>query len=132
MFAMKSKVMPIRDKRTGRFVSQKAFKNIMHAIATIAKDAKASIKRSDKPANPGQPIHTRKGDAKLAIRFAADPEKKSAVAGMRFSVVGESGRAHEIGGEFKGERYEKRPTMLPALERAVPRMAGQFTGSIGE
>jgi len=134
MIFFKSKVtMPIRDKRTGRFVTDKAFKNVGHAIASIAKDARGSIKVSKKTAsNPGQPPKTR-GQRKLkkAIRYFVNKEKGYAVAGPRKSVFGTAAKAHEFGGRYKDEVFDKRPFMQPALERAIPRFPGSFRGSIG-
>lgn len=120
-----------RDKETGQFVSSRVFKGIRHAIAAIARDAKRSIQKSDKPSRPGRPPHTRKGRFKFAIRYAVDEQKKSAVAGPRKSVVDMSGRAHEMGGKYKGDYFEQRAYMEPALERNVHRFGGQFTGSVG-
>ena len=47
------------------------------------------------------------------------------------SVVGQAGAAHEFGGKFYSNDYPERPFMQPALERALPRFAGEWAGSIG-
>ena len=108
-----------------------AFRNFGHAAASISKSAKQSIETSPEPSAPGQPPHTRKGGPiRRAIRYAAD--KEGAVIGPMASVVGEAAAAHEKGGEFRGQRFPERPFMLPALERAIPRFAADWTGSVVE
>ncbi len=111
-----------------------AFRNFGHAAASIRKDAAASIKRSHKPSRRGQPPHTRrgKGNAQLkrSLRFAAN--KEGAIIGPRHSFVGESGAAHELGQTFRGQQFDERPFMGPALERAAKRMGSDWKGTIGE
>lgn len=111
-----------------------AFRNFGHAAASIRKDAASTIERSREPSEPGQPPHTRRGQLPRAIRYAVDElgGDVGAVVGPRASLVGESGAAHEIGGEYKGTEFPERPFMGPALERALPRFAEQWRGSIGE
>jgi hypothetical protein len=109
-----------------------AFRNMGHAGARIRKDAQESIVVSPEPSLPGTPPHTRKRQLPRAIRFDYDKREQSAVIGPRFSVVGEAGEAHEFGGEFRGDTFDERPYMLPALERNIPRFAQDWEGSIGE
>jgi len=132
MLKLNVKAEPLRDKRTGRFVSRAAFRNIFHASASIAKDMKGSIRTSERPAPAGQPPRTRRRKRlKFAIRFAVDKQKNRSVIGPRASIVGKAGKAHEFGGSYKGESFEARPFAQPALERGIPRFAGSFRGSIG-
>jgi len=113
-------------------VKKMAFKSIFHASASLSKDAKSTLQRRNRPSPAGQPPHTgRRRLLKRAIRFAVDRETQSAVIGPIASLAGESGAAHEFGGNFKGGRFPERSFMGPALERAVPRFAGQFEGSFG-
>lgn len=108
-----------------------AFRNFQHAAASISKDAKASIKTSADPSDPGEPPHTRRRVfLRRAIRYAAN--KDGAIIGPLASVVGLSAEAHEFGGRYKGNEYPERPFMGPALERAIPRFAGSWQGSIGQ
>ena len=108
-----------------------AFRNFGHAAATISKDAKASIENSPEPSAPGTPPHTRRRrHLPRAIRYAAD--KTGAVVGPMASVVGTAGQAHELGGTYKGEQFDERAFMYPALQRGAPRFAGEWTGSIGQ
>jgi len=145
--------MTVKTKFTPKLLvaakDKAAFRNIGHAAASLAKDAKASIQRGPKeqrtraksrsgkkvararhaPSTPGTPPHTQRGRLPAAIRFAAT--ENSAVIGPRKSVIGEAAAAHELGGSYKGQHYPARPFMQPALERAAPRFAGSFRGSIG-
>lgn len=125
------KLERFRDKETGAFVSGKMFKNIIHAAASISKDAKRSIKRSATPGRPGSPPTTRRGLLRRAIRFSANRQKQTAVIGPQASQVDQAATAHEFGGSYKGQDFPARPFMRPALERNLHRLGGQFTGSIG-
>lgn len=107
------------------------FKNFSHAIARIRKDAVGSIEVSPEPSEPGTPPHTRRRQLKRAIRFANDKQAQEAIAGPLESMVGTSGEAHEKGGEFRGQQFEPRPFMVPALEKNLDRFAGDWAGSIG-
>jgi hypothetical protein len=132
MIALETKIVD-ETKKVADAAEKAAFHNFSHAGASISKDAKGSIKTSDQPSEPGTPPHTRaKGGKNIrgAIRFAAD--KRGAVIGPLFSVVGESMAAHELGEAIKGEEFPLRETMGPALERAAPRLGGDWEGSIGE
>ena len=124
-------IQRFRDKETGALVSGKAFKNITHAAASISKDAKRSLKTGQTASRPGKPPRTRRGLFRRAVRFEADRARNTALIGFIASRVGESAKAHEFGGRYKGADYPERPTMRPALERNLHRMGGQFQGIIG-
>lgn len=118
-------------KRVETAAEKAAFRNFNHAAASLSKDAKASIESSPEPSAPGQPPHTRRGNPlRRAVRYAAD--KEGAVIGPLASMVGDAGEAHEFGGSFRGQTFPARPFMGPALDRAIPRFAGDWAGSIGE
>ena len=51
--------------------------------------------------------------------------------GPRASIVGEAGRAHEFGDEFRGDDYPERAFMWPALEREAPEFAASHRNSLG-
>lgn len=107
------------------------FRNLGHAAARISKDAKASLVTALGPSDPGEPPHTHQGAfLRRAVRYAAD--KEEAVIGPQASIVGESGRAHELGEDFHGQAFPERPFMGPALEANEDRFASDFAGSIGE
>ena len=129
MFALQVKVED-KFKRVADAAQEAKFRNFGHAAASIRKDAISTIEKSEKASAPGSPPHTRRGQLPRAIRYAVD--KDGAIIGPVASVVGESGAAHEFGGTYKGEDYPARPFMAPALERAEPRFAGDWQGSIGE
>lgn len=119
------------------------FRNVGHAAATVRKEAIDSIEPAEGPSEPGTPPHThtsgvtrkgklRRGDLQRAIVFAQIPEENAAIVGPRFSVVGESGAAHEFGGEYLGQDYPERPFMGPTLENNIDRFGGSFVASIGQ
>lgn len=116
--------------RVKKAADKATFKNLGHASASIRKDAVGTIERSPEPSPAGTPPHTRRGQAKRAVRFAVD--KDSAVIGFAASVVGEAMSGHEHGDEYKGDEFPERPTMGPALERNQQRFASDWAGSIGE
>lgn len=118
-------------KRVAAAADKAAFRNFAHAAASISKDVKSTLDTAEGPSSPGSPPHTHKGAyLRRAVRFASD--KEGAVIGPMESIVGEAGAVHEFGGEFRGGDFPERPYMAPALERAVPRFAGEWHGSIGE
>jgi len=125
----------VRTQDTTKRVSDAAdsgtFRSFSKAAFSISSDAKASLTTADGPSAPGQPPHTHRGEyLRKAVRYAAD--KEGAVIGPIASVVGDSGAAHEFGEEYRGQDYPERPFMAPALERATPRLADDWSGSVGE
>lgn len=127
--------------RVEQAAEKTSFRNLGHAAAAIRKDAVESIQQAPGPSAPGEPPHThtggitkqgkvRKGNLQRAIAYDAD--QNSAVIGPRESVVGQAGRAHELGEEFHGDDYPERPYMGPALEHNEVRFASDWAGSLGE
>jgi len=138
-------VVKIDDKthRVAQAAARATFRNLPHAAATIRKDAIESIIDAPGPSAPGTPPHThtggitkkgkkRRGVLQKAIAYDFDKQAGDAVIGPRESVVGLAGAAHEFGQEFKGDDFDERPYMGPALDRNLDRLAGDWTGSIGE
>ncbi|MHB8953566.1 MAG: hypothetical protein ACYC4U_11400 [Pirellulaceae bacterium] len=133
------------DSSTGRFIAFKTeakiqlrLKRIVDAaersragnlravgylISTIAKGL---IKRSKTQSPAGQPVTTRKGLMRKAIRYEVAADKKSVVVGPSFSIVGTAGEPHEHGGRYKGETFPQRATMGPALEQALPMIGPRY------
>lgn len=104
-----------------------------HAVAGIRKDAQASIHNARGASDPGTPPNSRRGKIRNAITFAkATPDNLVAVVGPRASRVDQAARAHEIGGEYKGQDYPKRSFMWPAAEGRLDQFGGSFAGSLGE
>ena len=135
MLGMKVK-LENRIGRVKRAADKGAFRNFFHAAASISRAAKKSITRSKYSSVAGRPPHTRRGKLRRAIRFAAgkaySTTEQGAIIGPMASLVGQAGAAHEFGGTYKGDQFPERPFMGPALEKAIPRFAGNWRGSIGE
>lgn len=129
MFGFGSKSV-FHGRKVRKASDDAAYRNFGHAAASISKAVKASIIRQRGPSLPGQPPATRKGLLRRAVRFFAD--KQGAVIGPMKTIAGTVGAAHEFGGAYKGEDFDQRPFMYPALEQAAPRFAGSWRGSIGE
>ena len=143
MIGLKFQLESDSTKRVKDVADKAAFKNLGHAASAVRKTAIESIEQAEGPSAPGTPPHThtggvtkkgkqRKGNLQRAIVFDNDQRTQTAVVGPRYSVVGESGRAHELGEEYFGDDYPERPYMGPALEVNVPRFAEGMAGSIGE
>ncbi|MCA9233343.1 MAG: hypothetical protein KDA57_22050 [Planctomycetales bacterium] len=123
----------LHKERVARAVHKTGFRNLFHAAASITKDAKASIVPGRGPSAAGTPPHTgRRRKLQRAVRFDVDRENQIAVIGPRASFAGTSGAAHEFGGTYKAARFDERPFMQPALERAAPRFAGQWRGGLAK
>lgn len=106
------------------------FKNLGHAGAAIRLVARRSIRRRQSASRPGTPPSTRRGQLKRAIAYAVEPRDQLVVVGPDYEVVGDAGRAHEFGGRFRRERYEKRPFMGPALEKVRDRLPKLWEASV--
>ena len=104
--------------------------NLGHAGAAIRLTAKRSIRRSDKPADPGKPPKTRRGQLRSSIRFAVERNRQRVLIGPDHRIVGQSARAHEFGGRYRKQRYPKRPFMGPALTKTKDRLPKHWAGSI--
>ena len=79
-----------------------------HAAAAIRLQARHAIKKSKKASQAGTPPHTRRGRLRGAIRYAVSKTPLSAVIGPDAGAAGTSGKAHEFGGKYKKEHYDKR------------------------
>lgn len=122
-------------KRVRDAAARDALKNIQHAAGALRLTAARSIRKRRGPSAPGTPPHTHaegRPGLRKAIAYAVEQGKLSAVIGPLASHVGESGAAHEFGGEFRGEQYEARPFMRPALDKHLDRFAPDWAGTIGE
>jgi hypothetical protein len=104
--------------------------NLGHAGAAIRLQARHSIRKAKGPSAPGTPPHTRKGRIRNAIKYALTPGKQSVVIGPDAEVAADSGSAHEFGGRYRQENYDKRPFMGPALEKTKDRLPRMWAGSV--
>ena len=119
-------------KKVAEAARKASLDRLRRAAAGIRKDAQASIENAPGPSAPGSPPHSRRGQIRNAIIYDVDADNLSAVIGPRASRVGQSARAHERGGEFKGTEYPARPFMEPAMVGRLESFAGSFSGSIGD
>ncbi len=119
------------DNSKIRWAAKKAnIRNLGHAGAAVRLIARHSIKKSPKKSPSGTPPNTRKGRMRNAIKYAVVKDKQSVVIGPDRQVAGTSGAAHEFGGKYKRERYDRRPFMGPALEQVKDRLPAMWAGSV--
>jgi hypothetical protein len=104
--------------------------NLGHAAAVIRLQARRSIRKAKGPSTSGTPPHTRKGRLRNAIKYAVSKSPPSAVIGPDAAVAGTSGKAHEFGGKYKRQQYDRRPFMLPALEKTRNRLPSTWANSV--
>ena len=104
--------------------------SLNHAAAAIRVQARHSIRKSQKASPVGTPPHTRKGRLRNAIRYAVDKSRLSAVIGPDAEIIGTSGKAHEFGGRYKKQQYDKRAFMGPALEKVKNRLPHAWANSV--
>ena len=107
------------------------YKSLGHAAASIRKTARGLIVTSAEPAAPGEPVHTRHRRLPNAIVYDVSRDRQYAIIGPARSFAGPVGGAHEHGGEFRGQRYEPRPFMGPAMTQNSERFARSWSASIG-
>lgn len=119
-----------RFDRVRSKVKDAAIKSLGHAGAAIRLTARRSIRKSQKESAPGTPPHTRKGQLRRAIAYAVENEDERVVIGPEHTIVGPSGMAHEFGGRFRGQRYDRRPFMGPALMKMKDRLPSKWVGSV--
>lgn len=133
MVGMKVKYRP-REGIDARKVQSRAkqanFRGLGHAGGAIRLTARRSIRRGKKPSPAGSAPHTRRGQLKRAIVYAVQKDKQSVVVGPTHEIVGPSAMAHEFGGKFRGEQYDRRPLMGPALEKNLDRLPKLWAGSV--
>lgn len=120
---------PSRIMRPAKSAS---LKNLGKAGGYLRLVARHSIKRSKKPSLPGTPPHTRRGQLRRAIMYAVERERMDVVIGPEYGSVGTSGMAHEFGGRYRSERFDKRPFMGPALTKTKDKLPQLWANSIRE
>jgi hypothetical protein len=101
-----------------------------HAGAALRLQARHAIRKGKKPSPAGTPPHTRKGRLRNSIKYAVTASKQSAVIGPDYAVAADAGMAHEFGGKFRREKYDRRPFMAPALESVKDRLPSFWAGSV--
>lgn len=106
------------------------FQGLNRAAFVIRQTAQGSIVKSNVPAAPGQPPHTRRGRLRTSLWYDVDKKAQVAVIGPRSTFVGVSAAAHEFGGRYKLQTYQPRPFMGPSLNQAAPRLGSQWEGVV--
>ena len=91
--------------------------------AYIRRVAQSKVRQSRNPSQPGEPPHTRRGALKRGILFGVEKRRQSVLIGPGFRFVGASMAAHEFGGQYRKERYPKRPLMGPTLKESASRLS---------
>lgn len=104
--------------------------SITRAAAYTRTVIKRKIGRRKSPRAKGQAMTSRTGRATKSIVFAADKQNQTAIIGPTHRVVGRSLSAHEHGGKFKGDKFDKRPFAQPGLEAATPKLDSFWRGSL--
>ena len=124
----------VRTEDYSRAVRRKAkdgsVMSLGHAGAVIRLTARRSIRKRKGRSQPGTPPSTRQGALRRAIVYAVEGNAERVVIGPDYAVVGDSARAHEFGGHYRGDRYERRPFMGPALLKTRDRLPEHWAGSV--
>lgn len=121
-----------KERKLRERAERATFRNIKSGLFEIKETAQASIKKSKEPSKEGEPPTTRgKRGHNLRGAIFVSADKESGITGPRGSWVGTAGEAHEFGRTFKGDRFDERPFMEPALESNLDRIADMWKGSIG-
>ena len=113
-----------------RRVKRANIESLGHAGAAIRLTARRSIRRSPRPSTAGRPPHTRRGLLRRAIVYAVDKARQMVIIGPGYGIVGLSATAHEFGGRYRRQRYDKRAFMGPALEKTKNRLPRHWAGSV--
>lgn len=126
--------MRVRDRTDVQKVLRKArranIENLGHAGAAIRLTAKRSMRKRKGPAETGKPPHTHTRRLPRAIVYAVEKQRQQVTIGPAYHLAGEVGAAHEHGGRFRGQQYDRRPFMGPALEKVKDRLPRKWAGSV--
>ena len=120
------------DKRTLTETNRSVMRVFIKAAAytrTVARNSIKSSGKKNKPSSPGSPPKSRTGYLKRNILFWPDRKNLSVKIGpavMSGTKSNEIPGVLEEGGMIDGIRYEKRPYMNPALEKAKARLISEI------
>lgn len=129
MIGMKVKTKSDTKKVLAK-TKQASITSLGHAGAAIRLVARRSIRKRKSASPAGSPPSTRRGQLRRAIAYAVEKQQGLVVIGPEHEVVGESGKAHEFGGRYRREHYEKRPFMGPAMEKVKDRLPPLWAASV--
>ena len=126
------------ERATTKAAKEGIYRSLGHAAASVRLTVKRLIVISDKRSKPGEPIHSRLGQAKKAVFYEVDRAGQDAVIGFSHQRMGTSMQVHEEGGWAQSKKgaqkpgyYPARPTIGPALDANRVRFAQSFVDSIG-
>jgi hypothetical protein len=126
--------MKVKTKSQMQKVVRKAkrgnIESLGHAGAAIRLVAKRSVRKKKGPSPAGQPPHTHTRRLPRAIKYAVEKSRQAVVIGPDVESLGTAGKAHEHGGTYKHEPYQRRPFMGPALEKTKDRLPKLWAGSV--
>ena len=119
-----------RFQRVAKRAKQRSSENLGHAGAAIRLTARRSVRKRKGRSPAGTPPHTHTRRLPRAIKYAVEKAHSVVVVGPDVESFGTAGAAHEHGGEFRGEHYQRRPFMGPALEKTKDRLPRLWAGSV--
>lgn len=108
-----------------KVVDNSIITSFSRAAFAIRSTAMRSIRKrvGGEPSPKGQPPRTRFGRLKKSILYSVDKTRQEAVIGPARSKIGpNAARLHEHGGFYKGQTFDARPFMEPALKEVAPRL----------
>lgn len=117
-------------KRVKRAAQAAQITSLNQAGAAIRLTARRSVRRRKKSSPAGQPVSTRRGQARESIAYEVDQHRGEVAIGPRASQVGQSMQINEFGLTVGDEKFPKRPTMGPALQKITPRLPGFWAASV--
>lgn len=98
--------------------------------AYVRRVAQRKVSAAADASTPGTPPHSHTGALKGGILFGVERERRRVLIGPGFRFVGASMTAHEFGGEYRRQRYPKRPLMGPALRESMPRLTKMWADAV--
>ncbi len=115
---------------------------LVRAAARGRAIARSAMRRRSRPSRPGEAPTVRKGQLKRFLLFAWDEPRRVAVFGPQklSGAAGDTPEALEKGlttvrrvgrkRQARQIKYEKRPAMLPALERIAPDLPAMWSEAL--
>ena len=126
--------MKVEIELDDRLVMAKASAGSLAALrrsgAYIRTSARHKVHLSPTASAPGTPPHSRRGSLKRALLFGVDKKRSTVLIGPSVKFLGSSLTAHEFGGVYRRERYQRRPLMGPTLQQTAPKISKFWENSV--